>query len=240
MKRTDFILKLYAVISFLVLCLIAFSGFKVNISPQSFGEITVERINIVESDGTLKMVLSNKARQHNGMFNGVEIPPREREAGILYFSEEGDEIGGMIFNGNATMGTQFSMTTDQYKNDQVMQLFHQGDGQGHNQYGMRFMQRPFEPTLPTIIAAIDSLDSLGLTDEQKEAELLKLFNGKTPVAMRLFVGKQADNSSGIFIRDQNSIPRLKVFVDADNKPRIQVLDETGQVIENIIGNDDDD
>jgi hypothetical protein len=63
---------------------------------ESFDEINVKRINIIENDGTIRMVLSNKERQHPGRIDGKDIDEREREAGLLFFNDEGDECGGCV------------------------------------------------------------------------------------------------------------------------------------------------
>src|SRR5579859_3338940 len=88
---------------------------------QHFEEIDVERINVVEKNGALKMVISNKERQHPGAMNGKDFPKREREAGMIFFNSQGDECGGLIYDGNSKeAGMVYSI--DKYKDDQVMQL----------------------------------------------------------------------------------------------------------------------
>jgi len=79
-------LKIY-VVSLTVVCILFFIlAFKIQSSNERFKEIDVERINIVEKDGTLKMVISNKERQHPGMASHKEMKPREREAGMIFFN----------------------------------------------------------------------------------------------------------------------------------------------------------
>ena len=48
---------------------------------QQMDELTVKRINIIEDDGTIRMVLSNKARQHSGQMDGEDMEFRDRHAG---------------------------------------------------------------------------------------------------------------------------------------------------------------
>ena len=66
--------------------------------------IAVKRINIIEPDGTLRMVQSNKAQ-----FPGVIVKAEEHKqdrpfAGMLFFNDEGTENGGLIFNGSKDGG----------------------------------------------------------------------------------------------------------------------------------------
>ncbi|MEP6950081.1 MAG: hypothetical protein ABI863_12425 [Ginsengibacter sp.] len=39
------------------------------------------------------------------------------------------------------------------------------------------------------------------------------------------------NEVGLFIRDEKGIPRIKIFIDPNNKPVMQALDEKGNVVE---------
>ena len=55
-------LKIYAVASTLAFLLLATAAFVPSPKRQHFGEIDVERINVVEKDGKYRMVISNKDR----------------------------------------------------------------------------------------------------------------------------------------------------------------------------------
>jgi len=57
-------LKIYAVMATLFGAVLFLSAFTVHGKKQKFEEIDVERINIVERDGRLRMVISNEERQH--------------------------------------------------------------------------------------------------------------------------------------------------------------------------------
>ena len=73
--------------------------------------ISVERINIVEKDGKLRMVISNRARQHPGVLDGKVMPrPNGRPPGMIFFNHRGDEAGGLIFDENGGNGHFLSLT----------------------------------------------------------------------------------------------------------------------------------
>lgn len=84
-------LKVYSFILTIALIAVIVMSFTGASQKQAFTEIDVERINVVERDGTLKMVISNQKRQHPGMMDGKMFPEREREAGMIFFNTEGDE-----------------------------------------------------------------------------------------------------------------------------------------------------
>src|SRR5688572_27232239 len=93
------ILKWYSFLITILLVLFAFHYFRTN-AKSHFTEIDVERINIVEKNGQLKMVISNKEKQHPGLVAGKSLPPRERDAGIIFFNSSSEECGGLVYDGN--------------------------------------------------------------------------------------------------------------------------------------------
>ena len=100
-RKKFFYLQLYCAISTLLLGCLFVLGFTSQ-RKQKFSEIDVERINVVEKNGSLRMVISNKERQHPGIMDGKYWKEREgkRASGILFFNDKGDEMGGLTFRGN--------------------------------------------------------------------------------------------------------------------------------------------
>ncbi|HEY6488921.1 MAG: hypothetical protein WCC26_10550 [Terracidiphilus sp.] len=97
---------------------------------QSFDEIQVHRIDVVEPDGTLRMVISNKDRLPPVIVKGVEHPeygePRP-QAGMIFYNDEGSENGGLIFGGHKNekgevVDSGGSLSFDKYGASQVVQL----------------------------------------------------------------------------------------------------------------------
>ncbi|HXN96291.1 MAG TPA: hypothetical protein VN879_17415, partial [Candidatus Acidoferrales bacterium] len=74
------------------------SGFAGRSKKASFDEISVRRINIVEPDGTTRMILSNKTDAPGLIIRRKEYPhPDRKSAGVIFFDDEGTENGGLIF-----------------------------------------------------------------------------------------------------------------------------------------------
>ena len=68
---------------------------------QQFDEIDVHRINVRELDGTIRMVISNHARLPGVVANGKHNAPVDRPyAGMLFYNDEGNENGGLVFGGH--------------------------------------------------------------------------------------------------------------------------------------------
>jgi len=83
----------------------------------------VGRINVVDANGALRMVISNKDRMHPGMMDGKMIDRPRPVAGLLFFNEEGDEVGGLSYTGREVNGrgrANSGLMFDQFKQDQTV------------------------------------------------------------------------------------------------------------------------
>ena len=95
---------------------------------QSFDEISVHRINVVEPNGTLRMVISNRNRLPGVIVKGKETPPVDRpQAGMIFYNDEGSENGGLIFGGRMNekgevVDSGGSLSFDKYGENQIVQL----------------------------------------------------------------------------------------------------------------------
>jgi hypothetical protein len=107
-------------------------GLLIGAKPQrtaTFDEIQVHRINIVEPDGTRRMVISNHDQLPGVIVKGKESPKVDRpEAGMLFYNNEGTENGGLIFGGHRNekgeiIDSGVSLSFDKYgQPGQIVQL----------------------------------------------------------------------------------------------------------------------
>ena len=100
-------------------------------SPQKaeFSEIQTHRLNIVEPDGTLRMVISDHDLMPGVIVKGKESPKVDRpQAGMLFYNDEGTENGGLIFGGHRNekgevVDSGVSLSFDKYgQAGQIVQL----------------------------------------------------------------------------------------------------------------------
>jgi hypothetical protein len=95
---------------------------------QAFDDIQVHRINVVEPDGTLRMVVSNHDRMPGVIVKGKESPKVDRpQAGMLFYNDEGTENGGLVFGGHRNgkgevLDSGGSLSFDKYGASQIVQL----------------------------------------------------------------------------------------------------------------------
>src|SRR4051794_15530252 len=106
-------LKMYALCStaaFAVLALAAFA--RPAAAPKTkFEEIDVERINVVEKDGKLRLVISNRDRSPGPIAYGKPFGyPGGTRPGMIFFNDEGSENGGLTFNGKRQADGKYSST----------------------------------------------------------------------------------------------------------------------------------
>jgi hypothetical protein len=226
------ILKIYVGVLSLIIVVFIILGFRMINNEGHFKEITAERVNIVEKDGKLRMVISNKERQHPGAFNGKTLPKRDRPAGMIFFNDDGDECGGLVYNGDKkSAGMVYSI--DQYKNDQIMQLqYAQESNNGTltgRSYGLKLWDRDDRYPTSMLIDYTDSLEKLHDTAAYN-AGIRKIRAAGWLSRERLFVGKDLDGEVGLFLRDDKGTPRLKICINKQNQPVIEKLDDNGQVI----------
>ncbi len=214
----------------LVLAALLLTGFKENKVDGRFDEITVKRINVVSEKGdSLRMVISNKHRQHPGILNGIQLPPREREAGIIFFNSTGDECGGLLFDGNKE-DAGLVLSVDKFRDDQVMQLQYMENTQNYKRkYGLQLWDYPRENSLQDRLERFQAIQLLK-TPEEQEIAYQKMKADSLLMTDRLFIGRDYSENVGLFIRDRNGIPRIRIYIDKDNNPRIEKLSTGGKVI----------
>lgn len=221
-------LKIYAGVATTLVFVFLLTAFTVG-KNQKFGEIDVERINVVEKDGKLKMVISNKERQHPGQIDGVYYKEREgqRPAGMIFFSERGDEIGGLIFDGNDGEGQGGSLTFDKFRGDQTIQFIHNENKEGNYYAGLNINDENM--TLTDRLAKIKEIEKLPTQEEQKAAFQKMRDNGEFLVN-RLFIGRGRDKSSYVSLNDAKGKARIELSVEPNGNPKLNFLDENGKVI----------
>ena len=104
LRREVRLLRIHAGISSLLLVVLGTAAFRQGTASGKFDELTVGRINVLDADGTLRMVISNKDRMHPGVIDGRTIVRERPVAGLLFFNEAGDEVGGLTFTGRDVNG----------------------------------------------------------------------------------------------------------------------------------------
>ena len=232
LEREVRFLKFYAVIATLLCGVFVLTAFTMQTRNQKFEEIDVERINIVEKDGKLKMVISNGERQHPGIIDGKTLS-RKRPPGMLFFNEKGDECGGLSFSGDQKDGKGNAgalLAFDRFRQDQTVGIQY-SESNGQYSAGLRVWDRP-ETSLGPLIDKIAEIEKM--TDgPEKTAATQKLREMAGGVAERVMVGRDREQAAVVRLSDAKGNPRIKLSVDAAGVPKLEFLDETGKVTHSL-------
>lgn len=203
----------------------------------TFGEINTGRLNIVEPDGKYRLVLANAERFPGLFMEGQEYKHHSRTGGgMLFFNDEGDEVGGMSFGSAKTEDghrANAGLMFDQYKQDQTVGIRY-SESNGERMAGLQVWDRPDYSIKP--LMEMSDRAAKAETPEGKEAirkEMIDFAMARGGVgAERMFVGKRLDNSV-IELADAEGRPRLVLKVGADGHPSVEFLDEEGAVTRKI-------
>lgn len=210
------------------------SGFVTAPKKTSLEELDVQRINLVEPDGTLRMVISDKARFPGEIVKGKEYPHPRPRAGMLFFNDEGTENGGLVFSGHKDKDGKIvdsggSLTFDKYDQDQLVQLMGVHDSDGH-MAGLVVSDRPDRP-------ALQDLQELPKIRKMPKAERDKLMEERDKDAYygtnRIVVARGDDGIAKISLRDALGHARIVMGVAADGTSSLKFLDANGKVLNEL-------
>jgi hypothetical protein len=233
-RRELRVMRLY-VATLTVLCgTFGIAAFRQTDQKQQFGEIDVERINVVEPDGRFRMVISNRERSIGPIYKGQPFGyPGGTRPGIIFFNDEGTENGGLTFQGERAPDGTYSATThmsfDQFDQDQVVVLQY-ADRDGERRMGLTIGDRA-DVNIFDLVAERDSIMQMPEGPEREEA--LRRWqgprNGVPLYAQRVYVGRDASRSAVVDLSDPDGNPRIRMRVDSLGIPSLEFLDAAGNV-----------
>jgi hypothetical protein len=222
-------------------CVVASIATVVAASKQTtarFDEMTVGRINIVEPDGTIRVVISNKTQFPGSFIQGREIarPDRRTYAGMLFVNDEGTENGGFIHSGQLDSRGQpeasFSLTFDRFRQDQMLQLI-QEESDGMSTAGVVINDRPDYRTFSVTDLMNMAAQADKLSGAERDALLRKHRDAGDFGFPRAYLGTQRDGAAELVLRDAKGRKRLRLAVAADGTPAVEVIDENGRVSKSL-------
>jgi hypothetical protein len=171
---------------------------------QTFDEIEVHRISVVEPNGTLRMVISNHDRMPGVIVNGKESPKVDRpQAGMLFYNNEGTENGGLIFGGlrnekGEIVDSGGSLSFDKYgQTGQVVQL-------------------------------------AGVDDKDSHFAGLRVNDLNSGMNRRIWVGRKDDGAAVVSLMDAAGRKRIVMQVTGDGAASLDFLDAEGHVVRRLI------
>jgi hypothetical protein len=217
-------------VAVLLAAVLAGAAFQTLRGRARFTELNVERLNVVQPDGQLVLAMANTARLPNPLIAGKTVETKRTGPGLIFFDGKGWEVGGLIFGtqqtreGNQAWG-HFSF--DQFRNDQVVYLSYQDDGAKNKSAGLYVVDRARSPSLDEMIRLQGELAAA--TGDARAALEAKL---RASAAQRVFVGSENETAM-VRLRDRAGRDRIRLLVDPQGVARIELLDESGNVVERL-------
>ncbi len=243
------LLKIYALFSTVLFVALFCLAAKSPEKKIKFDEIDAQRINIVEPDGKIRLTMANHERMPGGQMAGVDLTTRygnrvmgnngPATAGLIFFNDDGDECGGLIYGSKMVDGkpTQVVyLSFDHYRQNEAINIL-QSEGDGKSRSGLQVV----DTGSPYNADDVRQMNALLLMKDgpEKDAAMKKYGSehaANLKYAPRLFVGHLVENdASAVVLMDTESRPRIRMEVDASNAPFLEFLDEHGKVTYSLPG-----
>lgn len=244
LRRDIRLLQAYVAVSSLVFVFLAVAALAQTAGPfdspsslaqggQKIDELTVQRLNVVDANGTLRMVIANKDRMHPGVMDGVTIDRTRPVAGLIFFNDEGDEMGGLAYSGQEREGQRRAsaqLAFDQFKQDQTVAISY-SETNGQRTAGLQVWDRS-DARLTELIRKLN--DANAIQDRAERDKAVQAARAAAPPgSRRVFVGKNADKSATVALADANGKPRLMLKVEADGTASIEFLAADGKSVRRL-------
>jgi hypothetical protein len=174
-------------------------------SPQAsatYDTLTVQRINVVDPDGKMRLIIANSARMPGAVTHGKTYPRSiDNAAGMLFLDTRGEETGGVAtarLQDSDVTGFIFDCT---YQGTDCIKMWKQEsiDGTRLRESFDIFDRRPYTGR----VESSQGVQRITLGDENQDAHLV--------------------------ISDPQGRPRIRIGVDQSGEPRIEILSKEGQV-----------
>jgi hypothetical protein len=228
------LLKVYVFAAASLLIVVTLTAFQNQEQRTRFEVIDVERINVVEKDGKVRIVLSNKARFPGLMVRGVEHPYPRDVAGIAFINQEGTESG--------TLTTQTRRATGDFGAYSGVR-WGGGFGQGQD-VAMLYDDDNGQREAGVFITDAPTTDASRLLERGRAVQQMAEGPAKTRAMAelrraegpkRITVARMKDRSAAVELSDPQGKPRLRLVVDRGGAPRVDFLDATGRVTRTLSG-----
>jgi len=234
-RRQTRFLRGYAILMTVAAGVFALSAFRATpVQRTRFDEIDVERINIVEPDGKLRMVLSNRPRSIGPIYKGKPFGyAGGSRPGIIFFNDEGTENGGLTITGNRDTQGRYrassSWSFDQFDQDQILTLQYV-DNNGQRRTGLTVADRA-DRNIYDLVTQRDSINAILDTAARRVAleKLMAPVNGVPLAATRLYAGRDVAKNAVVNLFDPLGRVRLRMRVDSSGRASLDFLDDNGRV-----------
>lgn len=201
--------------------------------PVRFAHVEVERLDVVESDGRLRLAATGTGRCPPPIVDGRSADRTGGgRAGLIFYNDVGDECGALIFSGTSQDDPPGGdagalLAFDQWKHDQSIGLTYSHGGDRH-EASLRVWDHP----TPTLWGYVDEVTATqAMPDgEEKSARLRSLQWGHE----RVVVGRNTEGDAEVRLSDAHGRVRMRLVVEAGGSARIETFDDAGNVSASLL------
>ncbi len=228
------LLRLYALSSAVLLLVLAVAAFRPQ-ANQHFKEIDVERLNIVEPGGRLRLVLSNTPHSPGLIEKGLPFGDTSmigKRGGIIFYNDDGTEAGGIAVRGTRTPTAAVAhggLSFDRFEQEDVVMLDYD-EANGRHSQGLKIADRSNTP-LKEILETLAPIQRMPAGAEKTAASQRwrARYGDHAGGVLRVFVGRDSTGSATLDLKDGAGQTRLRMLVDSLGAARIEFLDAGGRV-----------
>jgi hypothetical protein len=155
----------------------------------------------------------------------------------MFYNEEGQEEGGLVYSGKAIPGSQdadVTLTMDQFRQDQDVYLHHEEEHKDTQDYriedGLSINARPDFTGVKEEYGIYGEMEKLA-PEQVKSLQAGKISTNRLYLGVKRGVkdGTSSDDA-GVFIKNKWGRNVIKLYVDNDNLPRFEFYDSLGKSI----------
>lgn len=176
---------------------------------KPIGQLDVERINIVDADGKVRLVIANQERFPDPVVRGKTIERSIRQtSGMVFYDRQGNEAGGLATS----------------------------TGPKGHVLGALILDYGVQPTDGIGLMKTESPDGKSYSAGLVVADRLPYMPGEIRTSegvSRIWVGNQSQNAS-MELSDTKGNTRIRIAVGRDDVPRFEVLDAQGNVVRRVL------
>lgn len=198
--------------------------------------LEVERLDVVNPDGQVALALGGHGRLPGPMLDHKQYPAetsdgRTSSAGMIFFNESGDEVGGLTYGGAAKPGgydASVHLSMDQWKQDQVVVLEYGDDGQRRSA-GLKVSDQPTDFSLAQMMPKVAAWKAAtGAERDSLDREFAALKRDGKFGASRVFLGTE-NRTALLSLKDKAGKERIRMSVGPDDVAHLEFLDAAGKV-----------
>lgn len=193
----------WAGIGGIILVAIASFLFFVRLRRPAPTELDVQRINVIDPDGTVRLVISNTARFPPPKLAGKEYARSVSPAGMVFYDTKGSELGGIAITDTEKTGRLSALAFDYPNND-----------------AMGFL---------TLVSPDGKSATAGLMINSRPPSALDL-PAAAKVSERRVAIHNRDENAEILLADPKGHDRIRLRVDPEGDASIEILDDRGAVV----------